>query len=151
VDLPADAAAEIASRSRGTPRIANRILRRVRDYAQVRTDGGITLEATRAALELLDIDGLGLDDTDRKVLACIAVKFDGGPVGLDTIAASIGEEADTIMDVYEPFLLQLGFLQRTPRGRMATAAAYRHLGLEPPAASPAAANGARQRPLWDET
>jgi Holliday junction DNA helicase RuvB len=147
VDLPADAAMEIASRSRGTPRIANRILRRVRDYAQVRAEGRVTLEATRAALDLLDVDGLGLDETDRRVLECIAVKFEGGPVGLDTIAASIGEEADTIMDVYEPFLLQLGFLQRTPRGRTATSAAYRHLGLPPPAAPSAA--GMAQRGLWE--
>ena len=148
VALPADAAQEIASRSRGTPRISNRILRRVRDYAQVRGDGVVTLEATRAALELLDIDALGLDETDRRVLQCIALKFEGGPVGLDTIAASIGEEADTIMDVYEPFLLQLGFLQRTPRGRAATPAAYRHLGIPPPAAS----NGGSspQQALWDE-
>ena len=143
VDLPADAAHEIAARSRGTPRIANRILRRVRDYAQVRSDGRVTLEATRAALELLDVDILGLDETDRKVLDCIIRKFDGGPVGLETIAASIGEESDTIMDVYEPFLLQLGFLQRTPRGRTVTSAAYRHLGLPIPRLNPAA-----QQALW---
>ena len=132
VALPADAAGEIARRSRGTPRIANRILRRVRDYAEVRGTGTITLESTREALRLLEIDELGLDETDRMVLRCIVEKFAGGPVGLETIAASIGEEADTIMDVYEPFLLQCGFLQRTARGRMATAGAYRHLGLEVP-------------------
>ncbi len=132
VALPDDAAFEIARRSRGTPRISNRILRRVRDYAQVRGAGVVTLETTRAALALLDIDDLGLDDTDRSVLRAIIEKFGGGPVGLDTIAASISEEADTIMDVYEPFLLQCGFLQRTPRGRLATPAAYAHLGLEAP-------------------
>jgi Holliday junction DNA helicase RuvB len=132
VALPEDAATEIAARSRGTPRIANRILRRVRDYAEVRDGGTVSLESTRAALALLDIDQLGLDDTDRTVLRCIIEKFGGGPVGLDTIAASISEEADTIMDVYEPFLLQLGFLQRTSRGRVATPAAYRHLGIELP-------------------
>jgi Holliday junction DNA helicase RuvB len=144
VELPEDAAAEIARRSRGTPRIANRILRRVRDYAQVRGDGVITLDSTRAALRLLDIDDLGLDDTDRSVLRCIIEKFNGGPVGLETIAASISEESDTIMDVYEPFLLQCGFIQRTPRGRLATPAAYRHLGLEPPNNG----NGDAQRSLW---
>ncbi|MCA9831776.1 MAG: Holliday junction branch migration DNA helicase RuvB [Dehalococcoidia bacterium] len=148
MQVPADAAYEVASRSRGTPRIANRILRRVRDYAQVRGDGTVTLDATRAAVELLDVDELGLDETDRRVLDCIVVKFDGGPVGLDTIAASIGEDPDTIMDVYEPFLLQLGFLQRTPRGRLATPAAYRHLGLPLPAARAAAAADA-QRALWE--
>jgi Holliday junction DNA helicase RuvB len=145
IDIPEDAAAEIAARSRGTPRIANRILRRVRDYAQVRTNGVVGLEATRAALELLDIDHLGLDETDRRVLDCIAVKFEGGPVGLETIAAAIGEESDTVMDVYEPFLIQQGFLQRTPRGRVATAAAYRHLGLPPPGRDPSL-----QRNLWPD-
>ena len=142
VHLPEDAAMEIARRSRGTPRIANRILRRVRDYAQVRSDGNVTLDSTRAALRLLDIDDLGLDDTDRSVLRCIIEKFGGGPVGLETIAASISEESDTIMDVYEPFLLQCGFIQRTPRGRLATPAAYRHLGLEVPGSVEA------QRSLW---
>jgi Holliday junction DNA helicase RuvB len=146
MDLPDDSAVEIASRSRGTPRIANRILRRVRDYALVRAGGVVSLEATRAALTLLDIDVLGLDETDRKVLDCIIRKFDGGPVGLETIAASIGEESDTIMDVYEPFLLQCGFLQRTPRGRTATPAAYRHLGVPMPVRDPATA----QRALWEE-
>ncbi len=144
VPLPDDAAGEIARRSRGTPRIANRILRRVRDYAEVRGEGAITLDATRQALVLLDIDELGLDDTDRMVLRCIVDKFAGGPVGLETIAASIGEESDTIMDVYEPFLLQCGFLQRTPRGRVATAGAYRHLGLEAPRALDS------QRALWGQ-
>ncbi|MFN0146430.1 MAG: Holliday junction branch migration DNA helicase RuvB [Dehalococcoidia bacterium] len=145
MDLPDDSAIEIANRSRGTPRIANRILRRVRDFALVRAGGVVSLEATRAALALLEIDDLGLDETDRKVLDCIIRKFEGGPVGLETIAASIGEESDTIMDVYEPFLLQCGFLQRTPRGRTATNAAYRHLGLPLPVRDPAAA----QRALWD--
>jgi Holliday junction DNA helicase RuvB len=142
VEIPHDAAHEVAARSRGTPRIANRILRRVRDYAQVRAGGPVTLPATRAALGLLDIDDLGLDETDRKVLHAIIAKFGGGPVGLETIAASTGEEADTIMDVYEPFLLQLGFLQRTPRGRVATPGAYRHLGIPPPA-QPSAAHAAQ--------
>jgi Holliday junction DNA helicase RuvB len=144
VALPADAAAEVARRSRGTPRIANRLLRRVRDFAEVRGTGTITLDSARAALALLEVDDLGLDETDRAVLLCIVEKFDGGPVGLETIAASISEESDTIMDVYEPFLLQCGFLQRTPRGRVATPAAYRHLGIEPPAAALA-----NQRSLWD--
>jgi Holliday junction DNA helicase RuvB len=144
VPLPEDAAFEIARRARGTPRIANRILRRVRDYAEVRGEGAITLDATRQALVLLEIDELGLDDTDRMVLRCIVEKFAGGPVGLETIAASIGEESDTIMDVYEPFLLQCGFLQRTPRGRVATAGAYRHLGLEAPRGLDA------QRALWEQ-
>jgi Holliday junction DNA helicase RuvB len=119
----------IATRARGTPRIANRLLKRVRDYAAVRAEGRITGEVANAALGMLDVDALGLDDIDRKVLRTIVEKFDGGPVGLDTIAAAISEEADTIMDVYEPFLLQLGFIDRTPRGRVATRHAYEHLGL----------------------
>lgn len=120
---------EIAQRARGTPRVANRLLRRVRDYAQVRASGVITREVAQKALALLEVDGLGLDEVDRKVLYTIIEKFDGGPVGLDTIAAAISEEADTIMDVYEPYLLQLGFLDRTPRGRVVTHHAYEHLGL----------------------
>ncbi|MBI2764302.1 MAG: Holliday junction branch migration DNA helicase RuvB [Chloroflexi bacterium] len=143
--LPDDAAMEIAGRSRGTPRIANRILRRVRDYAQVRGGGGVTLASTQAALELLEIDALGLDETDRMVLRAIIEKFGGGPVGLETIAASISEESDTIMDVYEPFLLQCGFLQRMPRGRVATPAAYQHLGIP----APAPAGALPQPTLWD--
>ena len=127
-----DGAAEIARRSRGTPRVANRLLRRVRDFAQVRADGVITAEVAREALARLDIDDLGLDEVDHKVLRTIIEKFDGGPVGIETIAASISEEADTIMDVYEPYLMQVGFLQRTPRGRVATRHAYSHLGLEAP-------------------
>jgi Holliday junction DNA helicase RuvB len=113
--------------------VANRLLRRVRDYAQVRADGVITGDVAREALARLDVDELGLDEVDHKVLRTIIEKYDGGPVGIDTIAASISEEADTIMDVYEPYLMQVGFLQRTPRGRVATRHAYGHLGLEAPA------------------
>jgi len=120
----------IARRARGTPRVANRLLKRVRDYAQVRANGIITAEVATEALDLLEVDALGLDDIDRKVLRTIIEKFGGGPVGLETIAAALSEEADTIMDVYEPYLLQLGFLERTPRGRVATPLAYQHLGLQ---------------------
>jgi Holliday junction DNA helicase RuvB len=123
---------EIARRSRGTPRIANRLLRRVRDYAQVKGDGTITLEMANRALAMLDVDPQGFDIMDRKLLEAVIHRFDGGPVGLDNIAASIGEEAGTIEDVIEPYLIQQGYLQRTPRGRVATAAAYRHLGLVAP-------------------
>lgn len=126
------AANEVARRSRGTPRIANRLLRRVRDFAQVRGDGTITLKLADYALELMQVDRLGLDHIDHKLLKNIIEKFRGGPVGLETIAATIGEEAHTIEDVYEPYLLQIGFLQRTPRGRMATALVYSHFGLEIP-------------------
>lgn len=126
-----EAASEIALRSRGTPRIANRLLKRVRDYAQVRGDGVITEHIARAALKLIQVDDLGLDAIDHKMLRAIISSFDGGPVGLDTIAATIGEESQTIEDVYEPYLLQIGFLQRTPRGRVVTPMAYRHLGLPP--------------------
>ena len=125
-------AAEIARRSRGTPRIANRLLRRVRDFAQVKGNGTINLLLAREALGLLQVDRLGLDHIDHKLLKGIIEKFRGGPVGLDTIAASIGEEAETIEDVYEPYLLQIGFLQRTPRGRMVTSAVYQHFGMEVP-------------------
>jgi Holliday junction DNA helicase RuvB len=125
-------AREIAQRSRGTARIANRLLKRARDFAQVRADGVVTQAVAHEALTLLNVDSLGLDDLDRKVLAAIIEKFGGGPVGLDTIAASVSEESNTIMDVVEPYLLQLGFLDRTPRGRVATARAYQHLGLTPP-------------------
>src|SRR5690606_37398882 len=114
--------------SRGTPRVALRLLRRVRDYAQVRADGQITKTVAREALDLLEVDDRGLDRTDRKLLAAIIDKFEGGPVGVETLAAAISEDVDTIEDVYEPFLMQLGYLQRTPRGRVATSAAYRHLG-----------------------
>jgi len=124
VRIEPDGLAEIARRARGTPRIALRLLKRVRDFAQVRADGVITAEVAAEALGLLDIDPLGLDDIDRRVLFSIMEKFGGGPVGLDTIAASISEESDTIMDVYEPYLLQLGFIARTPRGRVVTRPAY---------------------------
>lgn len=129
IKIDAEGAFEIARRARGTPRIANRLLRRVRDYAQVRANGFINKNVAQAALSLLNIDELGLDDIDRRILEGIITKFGGGPVGLETIAASISEEADTIMDVYEPYLLQLGFIDRTPRGRVVTARAYQHLGI----------------------
>jgi Holliday junction DNA helicase RuvB len=128
----------IAARSRGTPRVANRLLRRVRDYAEVRLDGVVGEQAAREALELLEVDGQGLDRLDREILRTICVKFDGGPVGLSTLAVAVGEEQDTIEDVYEPYLLQQGLIKRTPRGRTATAAAFAHLGLETPAAQPSA-------------
>ncbi|ACD95889.1 Holliday junction branch migration DNA helicase RuvB [Trichlorobacter lovleyi] len=123
-----EGALELARRSRGTPRIANRLLRRVRDYAQVRADGAITLSVVQETLRLLEIDEMGFDQMDRMILLTIIDKFGGGPVGLDTIGAAIGEESDTIEDVYEPFLIQNGFLNRTPRGRVATPAAYQHFG-----------------------
>jgi Holliday junction DNA helicase RuvB len=132
VPIADDGALEIAQRSRGTARIANRLLKRARDFAQVRADGIITQEIAKEALALMNVDRLGLDDLDRKVLHSIIEKFGGGPVGLETIAASIGEESSTIMDVVEPYLLQLGFLARTPRGRVATPHAYQHLGLAAP-------------------
>jgi Holliday junction DNA helicase RuvB len=128
VEIDDAGTAEIGRRGRGTPRVALRLLRRVRDFAQVRADGHITAEVARDALRLLEVDERGLDDLDRRVLRAIIEKFDGGPVGLDTVAAAVSEEADTIMDVVEPYLLQLGFLDRTPRGRVATARAYEHLG-----------------------
>jgi Holliday junction DNA helicase RuvB len=126
---------EIARRSRGTPRIANRLLRRVRDYAEVKGDGRITQAMAKAALSMLDVDPEGFDLMDRKLLEAVIHRFDGGPVGLDNIAASIGEERDTIEDVIEPYLIQQGYLQRTPRGRIATLAAFRHLGVTPPKAA----------------
>jgi holliday junction DNA helicase RuvB len=125
-------AGAIAQRSRGTPRVANRLLKRVRDYAQVRADARITADVADAALDLLEVDGAGLDRLDREILRAVCEKFAGGPVGLSTLAVAVGEEADTIEDVYEPYLLQSGLLQRTPRGRAATARAWEHLGLEPP-------------------
>jgi Holliday junction DNA helicase RuvB len=128
------AAAEIARRARGTPRIANRLLRRVRDYAQVRGDGTVTLQAAGGALKLLEVDEHGFDETDRKLLRTIIDKFGGGPVGLNTIAAAISEEKDAIEDIYEPFLIQIGFLDRTPRGRVATPRAYGYFGIETPEA-----------------
>lgn len=134
VSIESQGAREIARRSRGTPRIANRLLRRVRDYAEIKAGGVITQEVADQALHLLEVDELGLDQTDRNILEAIVYKFGGGPVGLETLAATTGEESGTIEDVYEPYLLQLGFLQKTPRGRMATALAYRHLGAEVPEA-----------------
>jgi Holliday junction DNA helicase RuvB len=122
-------AKEIAHRSRATPRVANRLLRRVRDYAQVKGDGRISEEIARKALQMFEVDGMGLDNMDRKILATIIEKFSGGPVGLETIAVAVGEETETITDVYEPFLIQSGFLERTPRGRMVTKSAYEHLKL----------------------
>ena len=132
VSVDEDGVREIAGRARGTPRVALRLLKRVRDYAQVRADGVINADIAHQALELLEVDALGLDDLDRRVLFTIIEKFGGGPVGLDTIAAAISEESDTIMDVVEPYLLQLGFLDRTPRGRKATPLAYQHLGIPLP-------------------
>ncbi|MBE6562193.1 MAG: Holliday junction branch migration DNA helicase RuvB [Ruminococcaceae bacterium] len=137
VPITEEGALEIASRSRGTPRIANRFLKRVRDYAQVMGDGEITLAVAQKALKMLDVDELGLDNTDRRMLETIIKFYDGGPVGLETLAATIGEEAITIEDVYEPYLMQIGFLSRTPRGRCATRLAYEHLGI-PFRAAPAA-------------
>lgn len=132
VTIDDTAAAEIACRSRRTPRIANRLLKRVRDYAQVMASGIVTLDVTERALAMLEIDELGLDNLDRRILETILVKFRGGPVGRETLAAAVGEEADTIEDVYEPYLVQLGFLDRSPRGRMATGLAAAHLGLPDP-------------------
>ncbi len=142
VDISEEGAREIARRSRGTPRIANRLLKRVRDFAQVRADGSITPRVVREALELLEVDELGLDKIDHRLLETIIEKFSGGPVGLKTISAAISEETETIEDVYEPYLLQLGFLQRTPRGRKATKAAYQHLNKKLPED--------RQQTLFDE-
>ncbi|MFO1198985.1 MAG: Holliday junction branch migration DNA helicase RuvB [Burkholderiaceae bacterium] len=140
--LADDGAREIARRSRGTPRIANRLLRRVRDYAEVRANGRIDADVADAALKMLDVDRVGFDVMDRKLLEAVIQKFAGGPVGVDNLAAAIGEERDTIEDVLEPFLIQQGFLQRTPRGRVATAAAFRHFGLAAPRAGAVA-------DLWD--
>ncbi|MGH2377177.1 MAG: Holliday junction branch migration DNA helicase RuvB [Candidatus Limnocylindria bacterium] len=139
IEIGQDAAREIAGRSRGTPRIANRLLKRVRDHAQVLHDGRITPAVAREALAALDVDEAGLDDVDRKLLRAIVEKFSGGPVGLETLAAALSEDAETIEDVYEPYLLQKGYLMRTPRGRVATEGAYRHLGATPPGG----------RPLWE--
>lgn len=130
VKIDDDAANEIAMRSRGTPRIANRILKRVRDYALVLGDGDITLKLAKTALNKLEIDELGLDDIDRKILETIIIKYNGGPVGLETLATTVGEEVETIEDVYEPYLMQIGFISRTPRGRVALQPAYRHIGIE---------------------
>jgi Holliday junction DNA helicase RuvB len=142
VKINAQGAREIAGRSRGTPRISNRLLRRVRDYAEVKADGNISREVADAALKMLDVDSLGLDVMDRKLLLAVIERFDGGPVGVDNLAAAIGEERDTIEDVLEPYLIQQGYLQRTPRGRMATASAFRHFGLAQP-------RNAMTPDLWD--
>ena len=132
IPIEPEGALELASRSRGTPRIANRLLRRVRDFAQVISDGVITVEAARRALERLEVDEIGLDANDRRMLRTMIEYYRGGPVGLDTLAAAIGEESVTLEDVYEPYLIQIGFLSRTPRGRCVTRSAYLHLGLTPP-------------------
>ena len=132
VELDSDAAGELSRRSRGTPRIANRLLRRVRDFAEVRADGRVTLTVAQSALKLLEVDDHGFDEVDRRLLRTIIDKFGGGPVGVNTIAAAINEEKDAIEDIYEPFLIQAGFLDRTPRGRMATARAYEYFGLTAP-------------------
>lgn len=138
VQITATGAHEVAKRSRGTPRIANRLLRRVRDYAQVKSDGVVSSEIADAALQMLDVDKLGFDVMDRKLLQAVLEKFNGGPVGLDNLAAAIGEERDTIEDVLEPYLIQQGYLMRTPRGRVATGLAYQHFGLKVPASLNAA-------------
>jgi holliday junction DNA helicase RuvB len=132
IEIEEEGAHEIAARSRGTPRVANRLLKRVRDYAEVRLDGIVGAQAARAALEMLEVDSLGLDRLDRQILEAICLKFAGGPVGLSTLSVAVGEEQDTIEDVYEPYLLQEGLIKRTPRGRAATAAAFAHLGLAAP-------------------
>jgi Holliday junction DNA helicase RuvB len=136
VEIEGASVAEIARRSRGTPRIANRLLRRVRDYAQVRADGRATIEVTLRALAMLDVDEIGLEPLDRRILETLIAKFRGGPVGLDTLATSLSEEPETVEDVHEPYLIQVGFIARTPRGRVATDLAYRHLGLTPPDRGP---------------
>jgi Holliday junction DNA helicase RuvB len=141
VELSVEGALEIARRSRGTPRIANRLLRRVRDYAEVRAGGQVTPEVADAALLMLDVDKVGLDTMDRKLLSAVLEKFGGGPVGLENLAAAIGEAADTIEDVLEPFLIQQGYLMRTPRGRVATQLSYQHFGLATPGGN---------RDLWNE-
>ena len=138
IAIEPEGALEIARRSRGTPRVANRLLRRVRDYADVRASGNITREVADEALKMLDVDASGLDVMDRKLLRCVLDKFSGGPVGIDNLSAAIGEERDTIEDVLEPYLIQQGLLQRTSRGRVATASAYRHFGLTPPTPGAAA-------------
>jgi Holliday junction DNA helicase RuvB len=158
VPVDEDGSAEIARRSRGTPRVANRLLKRVRDYAQVRADGKINRAVAVEAMNRLDVDELGLDDGDRRVLAALIDKFDGGPVGIETLAAATSEETDAIMDVYEPYLLQLGFIIRTPRGRVATQRAYEHLSRKPTArarerlgllAAAPENDGPKQSSLWE--
>lgn len=142
VEITREGALEIAGRSRGTPRVANRLLKRVRDYAQVKADGIITCEVASEALKFLEVDALGLDQADRRLLLAIIQKFEGGPVGLETLAAATSEESETLEDVYEPYLIQLGMLARTPRGRVATPSAYQHLGLE------RGAKDLKQETLW---
>lgn len=142
VEITREGALEIAGRSRGTPRVANRLLKRVRDYAQVKADGIITREVSDEALKFLEVDALGLDQADRRLLLAIIQKFEGGPVGLETLAAATSEESETLEDVYEPYLIQLGMLARTPRGRVATPSAYQHLGLE------RGAKDLKQETLW---
>jgi Holliday junction DNA helicase RuvB len=144
VPLTDEGAAEIASRSRGTPRIANRLLRRVRDYAQVRADGVVTLEVAHRALDLYEVDRSGLDRLDRAVLGVLCRRFGGGPVGVSTLAVAVGEERETVEEVAEPFLVRTGLLARTPRGRIATPAAWEHLGLQVPASAPLAASTAAE-------
>jgi holliday junction DNA helicase RuvB len=141
IELDEEGAATIAARSRGTPRVANRLLKRVRDFAEVRMEGIVTAQAAHAALKMLEVDERGLDRLDREILRAICVKFEGGPVGLSTLAVAVGEEQDTIEDVYEPYLLQEGLIKRTPRGRAATSAAFAHLGLEPPAGGASSSGG----------
>jgi len=149
VPLPADGAAEIASRSRGTPRIANRLLRRVRDYSQVKADGVVSLDVARAALEVYEVDGLGLDRLDRGVLDALCRRFGGGPVGLSTLAVAVGEERETVEEVAEPFLVRAGLLARTPRGRAATPQAWAHLGLRAPRGAPGG-GGLAELELFDD-
>lgn len=149
IEITEEGAYEVASRSRGTPRIANRLLKRLRDFALVKGDGKITADIARYALEMLEIDRLGLDNTDRRMLRAIIEFYDGGPVGLETLAATTGEEAVTIEDVYEPYLMQLGFLNRTPRGRCVTKLAYEHLGIPYKDKNPPAHVGAEQPTLFD--
>jgi Holliday junction DNA helicase RuvB len=144
VEIDEEGAQEIAKRSRGTPRVANRLLRRIRDFAQMRAGGTINRKVAADALLLLEVDQFGLDDMDSRILKTIIEKFDGGPVGVTTIAAAVGEDAGTLEEVYEPFLVQNGFLQRTPRGRVATAQAYRHFGFNPPSVT----GGAQQPTLF---
>jgi Holliday junction DNA helicase RuvB len=143
MEISEDGALEVARRSRGTPRIANRLLRRVRDYAEVKADGNVSREVADAALLMLDVDAVGLDVMDRKLLSAVMEKFAGGPVGVDNLAAAIGEERDTIEDVLEPFLIQQGYLMRTPRGRVATLLAYQHFGIVAPTAGVI-------RELWEQ-
>ncbi|MBZ5733808.1 Holliday junction branch migration DNA helicase RuvB [Nocardioides sp. TRM66260-LWL] len=149
VELTAEGSAQIASRSRGTPRIANRLLRRVRDFAQVRADGVVTLEVAEAALELYEVDRLGLDRLDRAVIDALCRRFGGGPVGIATLAVAVGEERETVEEVAEPFLVRLGFLARTPRGRIATPAAWAHLGLRAPAPDPSVGPSDAEQMLFD--